>query len=60
MVARAHLESGLPGGVYSLLFGPGRTVGQALAAHPEIKAIAFTGSQAGGTALMATAAVVDR
>ena len=42
--------------MYSLLFGPGRTVGQALAAHPEIKAIAFTGSQAGGTALMATAA----
>ena len=55
-VAEAVRSCGLPDGVYSLLFGPGRTVGQALAAHPAIKAIAFTGSQAGGTALMATAA----
>ena len=55
-IAEAVEACGLPGGVYSLLFGPGRTVGQALAAHPEIKAIAFTGSQAGGTALMATGA----
>ena len=55
-VAAAVAACGLPGGVYSLLFGAGRVVGQALAAHPEIKAIAFTGSQAGGTALMATAA----
>ena len=55
-VAEAVRSCGLPGGVYSLLFGPGRVVGQALAAHPAIKAIAFTGSLAGGTALMATAA----
>ena len=55
-VAAAVEACGLPGGVYSLLFGAGRVVGQALAAHPAIKAIAFTGSQAGGTSLMATAA----
>ncbi len=55
-VADAVEACGLPGGVYSLLFGPGRVVGQALAAHPEIKAIAFTGSRTGGTALMAVAA----
>ena len=55
-VAQAVEACGLPGGVYSLLFGAGRVVGQTLAAHPDIKAIAFTGSQAGGTALMATAA----
>ncbi len=55
-VAAAVEACGLPGGVYSLLFGAGRVVGQALAAHPAVKAIAFTGSQAGGTALMATAA----
>ena len=55
-VAAAVRACGLPGGVFSLLFGAGRVVGQALAAHPAIKAIAFTGSQAGGTALMATAA----
>ena len=34
-VAEAVRSCGLPGGVYSLLFGPGRTVGQALAAHPD-------------------------
>ena len=55
-VAQAVEACGLAGGVYSLLFGRGQVVGQTLAAHPEIKAIAFTGSQAGGTALMATAA----
>jgi NADP-dependent aldehyde dehydrogenase len=40
-----------------MVFGAGRVVGQALAAHPEIKAIAFTGSQEGGTSLMRTAAL---
>jgi 2,5-dioxopentanoate dehydrogenase len=55
-VAKAVRDSGLPGGVFSLLFGAGRTVGQALAADPRIKAVGFTGSQAGGTALMRTAA----
>ncbi len=47
---------GLPAGVFSLVYGPGTTVGQRLAAHPGVKAIAFTGSQGGGTALMRTAA----
>ena len=55
-VADAAEACGLPGGVFSLLFGPGRVVGQALAARPEIKAIAFTGSQEAGTALMSAAA----
>ncbi|MEV0968167.1 aldehyde dehydrogenase (NADP(+)) [Microtetraspora glauca] len=55
-IAQAVRDSGLPGGVFSLIFGPGATIGQELAAHPSIKAIAFTGSQAAGTALMRTAA----
>ena len=46
-VAAAVEACGLPGGVYSLLFGAGRVVGQALAAHPAIKAIAFTGVAGG-------------
>ncbi|MFY0990076.1 aldehyde dehydrogenase (NADP(+)) [Halomonas sp. C05BenzN] len=45
----------LPEGVFSLLFGAGREVGQALVADPRIKAVGFTGSRRGGTALMATA-----
>ena len=55
-IAAAIADAGLPTGTFSLIFGAGRVVGQALAAHPAIKAIAFTGSQGGGTSLMATAA----
>ncbi|QTF92105.1 aldehyde dehydrogenase (NADP(+)) [Halomonas sp. BM-2019] len=45
----------LPEGVFSLLFGAGREVGQALVADPRIQAVGFTGSRAGGLALLATA-----
>lgn len=43
---------GLPEGVFSLLFDDGYGVGQALVQHPEIKAVGFTGSRAGGEALL--------
>jgi 2,5-dioxopentanoate dehydrogenase len=49
-------ESGLPAGVFSLLFDAGVEVGVALVQHPAIKAIAFTGSASGGKALMNLAA----
>ena len=55
-ITKAVSDRGLPPGVFSIIFGPGASVGQALAAHPSIKAIAFTGSQNAGTALMRTAA----
>ncbi|MBZ9560234.1 MULTISPECIES: aldehyde dehydrogenase (NADP(+)) [unclassified Modicisalibacter] len=45
----------LPEGVFSLLFGSGQEVGQALVADPRIKAVGFTGSRGGGQALVATA-----
>ncbi|ERL50271.1 aldehyde dehydrogenase (NADP(+)) [Halomonas huangheensis] len=54
-VQRAVHKHELPEGVFSLLFGSGREVGQALVADPRIKAVGFTGSRAGGTALMKTA-----
>ncbi|WP_458526194.1 aldehyde dehydrogenase (NADP(+)) [Onishia taeanensis] len=41
----------LPEGVFSLIFGSGREVGQALVANPYIKAAGFTGSRSGGLAL---------
>ncbi|HEX3982983.1 MAG TPA: aldehyde dehydrogenase (NADP(+)), partial [Acidisoma sp.] len=47
----AVAEAGLPEGVFSLLFGVGDMVGQALVADPRIKAVGFTGSRAGGLAL---------
>ncbi len=42
---------GLPGGVFSLVQGGKRDVGEALVKHPLIRAVGFTGSLAGGRAL---------
>ena len=55
-VQSAVKACGLPEGVFSVLFGSGSVVGQGLVADPRIKAVGFTGSRAGGTALMRTAA----
>lgn len=54
-VQAAVAKCQLPEGVFSLLFGAGREVGQALVADPRIQAVGFTGSRAGGLALLATA-----
>lgn len=51
VIAAAVKQSGLPAGVFSLVFGAGNEVGQALVHHPSIKAGAFTGSFGGGMAL---------
>lgn len=56
LIARAVAKAGLPSGVFSLLFDAGIDVGVALVKHPAIKAVAFTGSGAGGQALMKLAA----
>ncbi|MFD1559931.1 aldehyde dehydrogenase (NADP(+)) [Paraburkholderia silviterrae] len=56
VIQQAVKDMGLPEGVFSLIVGAGRTVGEALVAHPAIKAVGFTGSRAGGTALMQIAA----
>jgi NADP-dependent aldehyde dehydrogenase len=48
----AVAASGLPEGVFSLLFDSGYEIGQALVADPRIKAVGFTGSRRGGLALM--------
>src|ERR1700677_162488 len=47
---------GLPEGVFSMLFDAGIEIGIQLVKHPAIKAVAFTGSFTGGTALMKLAA----
>lgn len=59
-VSAAVGACGLPEGVFSLLFGSGREVGAALVRHPAIKAVGFTGSRAGGRALMDIAAARDQ
>ncbi|MBY6006048.1 aldehyde dehydrogenase (NADP(+)) [Salipiger bermudensis] len=49
---RAAIAScGMPKGVFSLIQGGKRDVGQALVQHPLIKAVGFTGSLGGGRAL---------
>ncbi|EQD68709.1 aldehyde dehydrogenase family protein, partial [mine drainage metagenome] len=55
-ITAAAAETGMPDGVFSLLNGPDTKLGAALAADPRIRAVAFTGSRAGGLALMHVAA----
>ena len=54
-IRRAVAACNLHEGVFSLLAGPGHELGLALANDPRIKAIGFTGSRAGGLALLAAA-----
>jgi alpha-ketoglutaric semialdehyde dehydrogenase len=56
VVSQAARECGAPEGVFSMLYGPGREIGIALVKHPLVKAVGFTGSRAGGRALMDAAA----
>src|SRR5262245_1809308 len=51
-IRAAVAEHNLPEGVFSLLFGEGRTLGTALVKHPRIAAVGFTGSRGGGLALV--------
>ncbi|WP_142850307.1 aldehyde dehydrogenase (NADP(+)) [Telmatospirillum sp. J64-1] len=55
-IQAAVTACGLPEGVFSMLFGSGSQIGTALVADPRIKAVGFTGSRRGGTALMEVAA----
>lgn len=55
-ISEALSESGLPQGVFSLLNGTDYSLGEALVKDPRITAVGFTGSRAGGLALMEHAA----
>jgi 4-guanidinobutyraldehyde dehydrogenase/NAD-dependent aldehyde dehydrogenase len=43
-IAALALEAGIPAGVFNVLPGYGHTVGQALALHPDVDTLVFTGS----------------
>ncbi|WP_231854245.1 aldehyde dehydrogenase family protein [Gluconacetobacter diazotrophicus] len=50
-------QAGLPAGVYNVVTGAGRVIGQALAEHPDVDMLSFTGSTAvGRTCVQASAA----
>lgn len=51
LLARLCDEAGLPAGLLSVLPGPGRSVGDALAKHPAIGKISFTGGTSTGRSL---------
>jgi len=50
-MGRAAKNCKMPAGVFSLLMGSGAEVGSCLVEAPEVKAVGFTGSFAGGMAL---------
>jgi aldehyde dehydrogenase (NAD+) len=54
----AHIldEAGVPAGVFNLVNGDGPTVGAALASHPDIAMVSFTGSTRAGVAVATAAA----
>ncbi len=49
------LEAGVPPGVLNLVHGTGREAGEPLVAHPDVRAISFTGSTATGQRIVRTA-----
>ncbi len=56
LLAEAIAESGLPAGVFNLVNGDGPTVGAAIASHPEIDVVSFTGSTRAGREVARNAA----
>ena len=53
---RVFADAGLPDGVVNVILGPGGVTGNAIADHPDIKVISFTGSTEVGYELYARAA----
>ena len=50
------LEAGIPEGVFNVVVGPGRVVGERLIHHPDVAKIGFTGSTEVGAGVMRGAA----
>ena len=56
LIAEILDEAGVPAGVFNLVNGEGPVVGQAIAAHPDIDMVSFTGSTRGGIEVARAAA----
>jgi betaine-aldehyde dehydrogenase len=56
MVAEILAEAGLPDGVLNVITGTGHPVGRAIAEHPEVGMISFTGSQRAGAEVLRASA----
>jgi len=56
MMAEVFDEVGLPAGVFNLVCGLGPVVGEAIAAHPDVDMVSFTGSTGAGKRVSQVAA----
>src|ERR1700760_3179508 len=55
-IGELALEAGLPPGVFNIVTGPGRVVGDALVNHPDVDKVTFTGSPGVGRGILRGAA----
>jgi aldehyde dehydrogenase (NAD+) len=55
-LAELAVEAGLPAGVFNIVQGDGRSVGDPLVRHPQVSKVTFTGSTRTGQAIMAACA----
>lgn len=55
LLGELMLEAGIPSGVVNILHGDGGAVGHALASHPKVDKVAFTGATATGKKIVAAA-----
>ncbi|HYW03676.1 MAG TPA: aldehyde dehydrogenase family protein [Gammaproteobacteria bacterium] len=56
ILAEIFHDAGVPAGVFNLVNGDGRTVGEAIAAHPDLDMVSFTGSTRAGIRVAKAAA----
>jgi len=56
LIAEVLHEAGVPAGVFNLVNGDGPTVGQAIASHPGVDMVSFTGSTRAGILVAKAAA----
>jgi len=54
-LAELALEADIPAGVLNLVHGYGKDAGEPLCAHPDVRAVSFTGSTATGNRIVQTA-----
>lgn len=55
-LAGCLVEAGLPGNILQIVTGPGPVVGEAIAEHPDVRAVSFTGEVATGRRVASLAA----
>ncbi|WP_028209879.1 5-carboxymethyl-2-hydroxymuconate semialdehyde dehydrogenase [Paraburkholderia mimosarum] len=55
MLGQLALDAGIPAGVLNVVHGYGKEAGEPLAAHPDVRAVSFTGSTATGNRIVQAA-----